>query len=302
MDFLKTVYLSLCLHIALVILLSIIRLPEKPPQKDLVEFNVIEKLQPTQVTPPGQIVRQSFVPDTLLTEKTDDQVRFLSERSQRVLKQSQALVKGMTENRGEKTAVNSEKSAPEPNAIEKHAMDLKATQKNESVWVSPGQKTISEVAREQLMNQNQYDFGRKGISTVGETLPNEVSVGSFTSLNTDRYLFYSFYSRVEELIRFRWESMVKYTMANTSESMLRRNAQNKWTTEIEIWLKPSGEYHSAHLMKGAGLKNLDAAAQTSFQQARLFPNPPKEMVESDGLIHLRYSFTVYYDPKLMVRE
>ena len=43
-------------------------------------------------------------------------------------------------------------------------------------------------------------------------MPKEITVGSFTALNTDRYLYYSFYARIEELIRFRWESAVRQAM------------------------------------------------------------------------------------------
>ncbi len=55
-------------------------------------------------------------------------------------------------------------------------------------------------------------------------------------------------------------------------------------------------------MKESGLKSFDQAAVQAFAQARMFPNPPEDMIESDGLIHLKYSFQVHYEPKVLVKS
>jgi len=45
-------------------------------------------------------------------------------------------------------------------------------------------------------------------------------------------------------------------------------------------------------MKESGATEFDRAALAAFQQARFFPNPPQELVEEDGMIHLRYDLEV----------
>jgi len=55
------------------------------------------------------------------------------------------------------------------------------------------------------------------------------------------------------------------------------------------------------IFRQSGLPAFDEAAVRAFAEARIFPNPPKEMVEEDGMIHLKYSFTVEFDPHLLAR-
>jgi hypothetical protein len=40
------------------------------------------------------------------------------------------------------------------------------------------------------------------------------------------------------------------------------------------------------------VKEVDRAAVAAFSEANYFPNPPKEMAEKDGRIHLKYAFVV----------
>jgi len=126
-----------------------------------------------------------------------------------------------------------------------------------------------------------------------------VKSGTITALNTDRYLYYSFFSRATELIYFRWDSAVQASLPGVSARMAGKSNNDKWTTLVEIWLKPNGEFHSAHVMKESGIVEFDRVATNAFRQAGFFPNPPKELVEPDGFIRLKWGLTVYFDPKVL---
>ena len=75
-----------------------------------------------------------------------------------------------------------------------------------------------------------------------------------------------------------------------------------WVTGIDIWITPDGRFHSAHIMKESGIKKFDTAAAAAFREAGMFPNPPQEMVEDDGYIHLKYSFNVRFQPSTLVYQ
>ena len=104
------------------------------------------------------------------------------------------------------------------------------------------------------------------------------------------------------MIRFRWESAVRSAIDFTPPDRLASNPSGIWTTHLLIKLKRNGEVGSAVVLKESGLRGFDRAAIDAFVQARIFPNPPEEMVESDGLIHLKYSFQVRYEPKVLVKS
>lgn len=276
MRVLQALFISIAIHFLLALLVE--RMPAPAPKSDNVTIEIVpaEKFQNRQ-----QIVRDHLVPDKLKAEESEDPLKFLSEKTQRVKKQTQAAVNGMTKNRGQDNPAKKANSQTQQDPRQPGGMDAYA----------PQYKTLPSLA----------EGSDAGVSTIGESLPNEVTIGSFTALNTDRYLYYSFYARIEDLIRYRWESAVQRTIDSTPPSQF-NNVRNSWVTNLEIWLKSNGEYHSAHLMKESGIKGFDQAAVQAFIQARLFPNPPKEMVESDGLIKLKYVFRVYHKPTVLGRQ
>ena len=63
-----------------------------------------------------------------------------------------------------------------------------------------------------------------------------------------------------------------------------------------ILLKPNGEFHRAEIHSSSGIKKLDMTSALAFQDARIFPNPPQEMIRPDGFIHISASFTVDFRP------
>ncbi|UOE99759.1 energy transducer TonB family protein [Bdellovibrio reynosensis] len=233
-----------------------------------------------------QVVRQALVPEKLKAQDDENLARLLSEQKQRVKQETQAAKSGMTSNRANLPGVS--ENRPPQLAGKKQPLP-KAKDGYESVDIS---KELQEMR----------NFAGDGYSTIGESLPSEVKIGSFTALNTDRYLFYTFYARVEELIRFRWESKVQNVINSLDRANLKLLGQRNWVTQVEFLLDKNGYLRQALLMKESGVKPFDAAAILAFREARVFPNPPPEMVQDDGYIHLKYSFTVNYNPPAMAER
>lgn len=275
MEVLRALGLSLVLHFIVFYSLQWIPFESfKAYQNEIVEIELIpssEKLDGVQV------VRDQLLPDEIKSDYSDDPIKFLSAQTQRVKEQSRALLTGITKNR-QAQSQNQKQQSTQPQT----SQTLKGLTPNYD---------IRSVARKDLSLE-------QGVSTIGEALPNEVSIGSFTALNTDRYLFYSFYSRVEELIRHRWEFMIKSVLSTTPRADF-KGIRNTYITHLEIWLTSDGHFHSARLMKESGIKGFDQAAAQAFAQAKNFPNPPREMIESDGIIRLKYAFHVEVDPKVL---
>lgn len=146
-------------------------------------------------------------------------------------------------------------------------------------------------------------FLEKGLSTVGESLPVDIDIGSFTALNADRHMFYTFYSRINEMIRFRWESAVHATINQSIPQNFKYNPLGVWTTHLEVILRSTGEIEKILLLKPSGNKGFDDSAIYSFKDSKAFYNPPRELISpDDGRIHLKYSFQVHYEPKVLVKS
>ncbi|PIS10273.1 MAG: energy transducer TonB [Bdellovibrio sp. CG10_big_fil_rev_8_21_14_0_10_47_8] len=283
MRVLQGILLSLLIHFLFVWGAQYAPLLAHRPESKAITVEILDRPFQNET---GTIVRESLIPEKLKAQESEDPLKFLSRQTQRVRQQTRALINGMTQNRAAQAPSQTKKARPDGNPM---------NQKNFDAFAPAYQKKPAAMAAQDLQLE-------QGLSTIGEALPQEVAVGSFTALNTDRYLYYSFYARIEELIRFRWETAVRNAIDTTPPDRFGSNIRGLWNTQIEVWLKPSGELHSVHLMKESGLKAFDQSAIQSFIQARVFPNPPKEMVESDGLIHVKYAFQVTYSPKVLVKS
>lgn len=238
-----------------------------------------------------QVVRQALVPDKMKAPEDETLARFLSQQKQRVKQESQAAETGMTENRSNSAAQKSvQQKAPQHAQPKQLAQPQQPPEKD-------GYRNV-DISKE-LNEMNHLNDGR---SMVGEALPTDVKVGSFTALNTDRYLFYTFYSRIEELVRFRWETRVQQAIDRFDQATSINAGDRNWNTQVEFLLDRKGFLQKALIMKESGIKSFDAAAVNAFKEARVFPNPPQEMVQDDGYIHLQFTFTVNYRPPVLVNR
>lgn len=134
-----------------------------------------------------------------------------------------------------------------------------------------------------------------GQSSLSQVIPG-VEEGAFTALNTDQLEFYAFYQRANEQIRNRWVGLIRDYLGGLAARDMEILARQNRTTQIEVVLNPSGEYVRSVVHRPSGDKGLDQSAAESFRRAAPFPNPPSEMVKSDGYIHLYYAFTLYLRP------
>lgn len=296
MRFYLAILISLILHILLNLGLYWAPRTLAPSPREVFEVELAEKKNTSTKSSQKQrqIVRESLVPDHMKLKQQEDETlaKYLSANSQRVKQEMKAAQSGMTQNRAPSPSSQTQPSQPKTSRGEKLNQDLATDE--DVIYKNRKKGEDSQETHRELPNF--LENLPRGQSTVGESLPEEMQVGSFTALNTDRFTYYSFYARVEELIRFRWESRVKQSL----EAFYRTNSIDKirgrnWVSQFEFWLDPKGHLHSVHLMKESGVKVFDAAAEYAFRDAQVFPNPPKGLVDEDGFIRLKYSFNVFWN-------
>ncbi|HEX4925395.1 MAG TPA: TonB C-terminal domain-containing protein, partial [Bdellovibrionales bacterium] len=211
------------------------------------------------------VVRETEKRDVMETE-AERRARFLSERTKRYKEEMRARDSGMSQNAGGGTPESGEtaRRGPGPGRIAKQF----APQSNPLLPPGPG-------------------LGAR--STIGEKLPQDVRFGNFNALNSDRFLYYSFYARIEERIRPRWESSVRDIIESLSPSRVRAQ---EFLTNVEIQLDRTGKFQQAIVHKKSGIESLDIAAIEAFKAGAPFQNPPAEMIQPDGKIRLFYSISV----------
>lgn len=204
--------------------------------------------------------------------------RFESEETQRVAKETKARNLGATKNSDAQHAF-----LPQEQPVQVPTPPQQTTPKEKG--------DLPEFARVRPMASPQMPVAAE--SAVSSMLPNDVENSNATNLNTDANVYYSFYNRVQELFYVRWVERVNYYWDRISPDYKRKVlVGHTWSTQVEIWLKASGEFHSAYIIKSSGYQPFDEAAVFAFKDAKFFPNPPKAKVESDGFVRLRYRFNI----------
>lgn len=235
-------------------------LPPKPPSPFIEVM-----LNPPETAQVHQIVREVPIPEEVKQkEANDDPALFLSSQKQRVSRQTRVERFGPTRN---------QPRAPRPSLAEL-ARQKEATALGEE----PGNFFAG--------------IPQPSEASLNNLLPKDVEIGSFTALNTDKFTYYSFFERVEDLIRFRWEQRVRAALANISREEIERYPRGLAISHIDVVLNLSGQIEKIVLLRSSGLDLIDRAPADAFWDAKQLPNPPRGLVEDDGYIHLRYQFLV----------
>lgn len=136
---------------------------------------------------------------------------------------------------------------------------------------------------------------------VQQQLPPGVRLGNVTSLNTDENKYYSFNQRL--LARFipLWGNSVRSALYQWLNENNYPPISKTWVTNVEIIMDEKGEILDVQPFRLSGLWSIDNAAINSFKKIKNVPNPPKEMVDENGYIHLQFQTEVLWIPQPGVR-
>lgn len=300
------VYISISIILHILITLFVYTVPENwLPKDNLFSTSLIVEKAPVSIEliedkNAQQIVRAAPVPESQLDKTSKEKARFLSAASQRVLLETKARLTGKTENNLSTPKYQQEIIQKKLAKIQDELKDLKNMKDQDGTLEV---QTLNGRKKSDYKPLNLYPNNQKyGVSTLGETVPDDISVGDFTALNTDQFQFYTFYARIEDLVRFRWETKVREAIDQLNRYQALKNvSQSEWVSQLEFQIDEKGVLRKAILLKESGVSRFDQAAILAFQDAKVFPNPPKEMLKEDGLIHLRYSFQVNYSPTYLAK-
>lgn len=307
--FIARVFLGVCLSIFLHIIVSVATYEVSghfKPESQQRNPALMEWIEPSDLKKEdwtkreNQIVRKAELPSDMLDLGVKTVRRFQSEEKQTVKKEMRALNTGLTENRAgtalEKSRERSIEQATRrqeehvPNSIFREGLgDIRAEFKK----MKPRDGSASTATTELMLPSDPRR--NRGLSTTGEALPTDIQIGDFTALNTDRFIYYTYYARIEEQIRHRWVRYVKAALLGGGDIP---DGARELVTSLEIVLNREGEFQRAILHEGSGSRDVDAAPMLAFREAKRIPHPPREMVKTDGTIRLFYAFHVDQLPRL----
>jgi len=121
-----------------------------------------------------------------------------------------------------------------------------------------------------------------------DSLPKDIAVGSETLLNTDEYVYASFYNRMKAEVAPRWEPLIQELVADPK----RQVAAGFYQTQTVFTLDWEGNVMNVDIAEPSGYVPFDEAARASIRAALRFKNPPAALLEKDGFYRIKLGFNV----------
>lgn len=285
----QTLIVSLFLHGLLAWLLWHWPPPDLRPPDKPIEIEIEDR------TKSRRMVEDTSIPKPEdLARKLHEQAENLSKLNQRVKEQMVARdLKGITSNRGRGDSPSLNR--PAQRSTRPNLSDLRPPELVERM--TGGMDPSRPTPQRDVNAPGSAGIGRFstiGHSTLGQRIPN-VKEGAFNLLNSDQLTYYSFYYRMNEAIANRWVSRVTNYVQMLTPLMIQQLARSPNVTVVDIVLDRKGKFIRANLLKSSGDANLDRAAIEPFKEAAPFENPPPEMADKDGQIHIVYQFYVIFE-------
>ncbi len=273
---------ALAIH-ALILIFKPFTLPETVrPRVELNEVN------PAQL----EAIRQQWKQRALLLNTDSkpkdpnapapEDARYESDRNRRVEKETRARVTDVLPKPGDARPAGAKPAAP--------PVPKQIPLSNLSNLRIPGPGQLRRRERENQNDPSDQAVGQGGEDGRAQNiLDKDLAEGDQNILNTQESKYYSFYARIYETLAPLWQSKVR------SAAMNARLAPGEYQTRAEVILDPDGNYVETRIMQSSGVRGVDDAIDQAWKRIPRFPNPPRDLIGPDGLIHMGWTFSLAID-------
>ena len=134
-------------------------------------------------------------------------------------------------------------------------------------------------------------------SFVQQKLPPGVRLGNITALNTDEHRYYSFIQRLLSKFLPLWAERVSVSVYQWARENNSPVISKTWLTQVQVIMDEKGEILEVQPFRLSGRWSIDSATVKSFKKIETVPNPPKEMIDENGYIHLQFQTEVLWIPQ-----
>jgi len=254
-------------------------------QDDMTVIDDLTKKKKLSEAQKPLIVDQS---EKALNNETPDNARFFSQNNQVVKRQTRAL------NRGEFKNARSWKSfQPQAKYLKSEAEKDQIIQQELGDWGNKKTKANkkNQLSRSNDPTQDQWDESRDIASATLDYIK-EIDVGLETLLSTKEFKYYTYYRRIRNQLNQHWTPKVRKSVISFYQKGRRVASDRDLVTKTVVVLNPEGYLLKVLVIGDSGFRELDQAALEALKEAAPFKNPPKGMIDPDGLVRIRWDFVI----------
>lgn len=228
--------------------------------------------------------------EKLKNDEVDPNARFLSDKNQKAEKQTRAKqVDDFRKHEGTGLLSDAKtKGVIPPTSEEKQKSKISASDMD-GIPLHPTPNAG--------IKRNWKTLSMKDLSILGNGLPmgatddrlDGVADGNQTVLSTREFQYYSYYYRIKQTLRQYWKPNVERRLA-VIWSRGTKLKDGEMVTQLLVMLDQKGEVAKISTVASSGIRDIDDAAVEAFHKASPFPNPPRGIIDQDGLVRIRWDF------------
>lgn len=243
----------------------------KPPADEFQKPLLPDYEKPRAQVLPLRVINENEFREIVETKKLSplpnvkDKAKYYGEQTQRVSKETRSKDFGspLADNRSSKS-----------NSI------LKELAPTHSLWKIP--------SKEENSPKSSHDNLSKLNKGSMDLLNREIAIGADTVLNTDEYIYASFFNRLKQEIGPRWEPKVQQFFRSTLTL-----GDGVYSTRYAFYLDDEGNLLDIEPLEASGSGTLDSIAAQAIREVARFPNPPS-MLKVKGRHKVVFGFIADY--------
>lgn len=174
------------------------------------------------------------------------------------------------------------------------ASNFKAAKETRSKKTGQFKNTIKE---DQLksVETSEYNTESASESQTDDHLK-DVEMGIKTVLSTQQFKYYNYYTKIKEKVKKNWDLLLKTKFTKKYKSSLSVDREiavaTDNTTQVAVTLNNLGEVEQVYVSKSSGNDQADELAILAFRNASPFEAPPKDLVDSQSQIKMRWDLVL----------
>lgn len=285
------IVVSLIVHFLLMILFteysSFLTLDNTAQKRDAapdVEFVDIAEWQKQS----GELVDQ----DKANKKSPPDSAKFLSEKNNKVEKETKAQQRGEFKNSKstQATKTTAQEKSQQPSA-KADAPNSEFQTFSHGELQAPQQKPKKAKSISDLRLNSLQDMSASAASDSSQTEDylKDVAIGAATHLNTREFLYFTYFNRIKKKLRDHWEPLIHTRVRDIAHRGRTIANQGTRVTRLVITLDDKGGLSRVQVSTTSGLLDLDEVAIEALKVSAPFPNPPKALIEN-GLVRINWDF------------
>jgi TonB family protein len=143
---------------------------------------------------------------------------------------------------------------------------------------------------EKYTEQHHWANTQTGEALQGGQYMQGMKEGESSALNTKEFVFFSYFDRVRKQLDQAWQPIIRENIAHIFKVGRRIASNTDYVTKTLVTLNTHGEIVKVQVLEDSGTHELDQAAIDALNKAGPYPNPPKGLVDQQGLVSIRWDF------------